>query len=223
MGKHKLGRCNRLDQDSQVSPFRLEGRFLGFAAEDGYKLKLIRLATQSGEYLIKIPKELRPMLYRTLVPGEWVEVSGLAKRDLAKAKLKLKADQIVPTAPTSGGTYQETAFTVSTLSPTAPVERPIEFSNVKQAANPKQETILVCQKSDCCKRGAGALMQTLQQELSDRGLTQQVKIRGTGCMKQCKAGPNLVMPDKSRHSRLRPSEVPTLLDKHFPDTNEIAS
>jgi (2Fe-2S) ferredoxin len=50
--------------------------------------------------------------------------------------------------------------------------------------------------------------------LSDRDLT-QVTIKGTGCMKQCKAGPNIVMPDKTRYSRIRPQDIPNLVDKHF--------
>jgi (2Fe-2S) ferredoxin len=66
-------------------------------------------------------------------------------------------------------------------------------------------------------------MQALQTELDDRGLTDHVTIRGTGCMKQCKAGPNLVMPDKSRYTRIRPDQVAGLIDQHFPGSNEIAS
>lgn len=55
---------------------------------------------------------------------------------------------------------------------------------------PKEQrvaTILMCQKSDCMKRGGKAVCQALQETLSDRGLQNQVTIKGTGCMKQCKA------------------------------------
>jgi (2Fe-2S) ferredoxin len=34
-------------------------------------------------------------------------------------------------------------------------------------------------------------------------------------MKQCKAGPNVVMPDKTRYTRIDAEEIPTVLDKHF--------
>jgi len=52
--------------------------------------------------------------------------------------------------------------------------------------------------------------------LGDRGLTNQVTIRATGCMKNCKAGANLVvMPDKIRYSHITPSDVPELVEKHF--------
>ena len=62
---------------------------------------------------------------------------------------------------------------------------------------------MVCQKSDCMKRGGKAVCQALEAALSDRGLEDQVTIKGTGCMKNCKAGPNLVMPDKTRYSRIQ--------------------
>ncbi|MGF1497759.1 MAG: NAD(P)H-dependent oxidoreductase subunit E [Elainellaceae cyanobacterium] len=88
----------------------------------------------------------------------------------------------------------------------------------RPAANPsskKPATILVCNKSKCCKRGGHEVIEQLEQELSDRQLTDQVKIRRTGCMKQCKAGPNLVMPDKTRYSRIQAGDVPDLVEKHF--------
>lgn len=200
----------------QTSEFNLEGRFLGFAAEEGYKLKILRLATSSGEYRVKVPKELRPVLYRTLVPGEWVQVSGYQKVDAFKGTVKLKADRVVPIGASSG-------ITRPALTSVGPAVQPITESAHRAGRSKPAATILVCQKSDCCKRGANAVINALQNELNDRGLTDQIAIRGTGCMKQCKAGPNLVMPDKSRYTRIRTDEVPALVDKHFPGTDEIAS
>ncbi|MCV3212277.1 (2Fe-2S) ferredoxin domain-containing protein [Plectonema radiosum NIES-515] len=78
-------------------------------------------------------------------------------------------------------------------------------------------TILVCQKSDCMKRGGTGVCRALESALSDRSLSNEVTIKGTGCMKNCKAGPNLVMPDKTRYSRIQEKQVPALLDKHFAD------
>lgn len=210
--------------------FNLEGRFLGFAAEEGYKLKLIRLSTSSGEFYIKLPKELRSSLYRTLVPGEWVQVSGYQKLNPSKGTVKLKAEHVVAITPqqsslqpVSAGCGSASSTTLLGQLPTQLSGQPIATVPVKPSTQTKPSTILVCQKSDCCKRGATSLMKALQTELNDRGLAEQVKIRGTGCMKQCKAGPNLVMPDKSRYTRIHPDQVPALVDKHFPGTQEIAS
>ncbi|GAB4368677.1 MAG: OB-fold nucleic acid binding domain-containing protein [Elainellaceae cyanobacterium] len=188
MSKHK---------DYQVSEIDLEGRFLGFAAKEGYKLKYLRLATATGEQVVKIPKDLRSMLYRTLTPGEWVHVTGEQKHSYKQGTIKLKAHQIYPITP-------------SQLRSAAPL-----VSSPPAKPSTKQETILVCQKSDCCKRGGRALADALKTELSDRGLDDRVAIKPTGCMKQCKAGPNLVMPDKTRYCRIGAKDVSSLVDKHF--------
>lgn len=193
----------------QVSEFELNGCFLGFAAKDGYKLKYLRLSTDAGEYCIKIPKDQRSTLYRSLQPGMAIQVSGYCEFCLKKGTTKFKATYIMPSTseqPQSGSTVR------------LPKEAVDEAPKVEKSAekSPKKANILVCQKSDCCKRGGRALVQALQTELSDRGLTDQVAIKPTGCMKQCKAGPNLIMPDKTRYSRIHASEVSALVDKHFP-------
>ncbi|WP_416665836.1 (2Fe-2S) ferredoxin domain-containing protein [Egbenema bharatensis] len=196
----------------QVSEFALDGCFLGFAAKDGYKLKYLRLSTNAGEYCIKIPKDLRSTLYRTLQPGTQIQVLGYCEFCLKKGTTKFKADQIrsVDGLP-FGSTEQFSRVTGSEVKPIAPQKSEKSEKSAKKAA------IMVCQKSDCCKRGGRALVEALRTEIDDRGLTDQVTIKPTGCMKQCKAGPNLVMPDKTRYSRIRSHEVPSLLDKHFPD------
>lgn len=81
--------------------------------------------------------------------------------------------------------------------------------------------ILVCQKSDCCKLGAREVSRALEEGLRDRGLEGQVAIKGTGCMKQCKAGPNIVMPDKTSYRRVDPREIPDLIDKHLAKAENI--
>jgi (2Fe-2S) ferredoxin len=175
-------------QSDRDPEFQLEGRFLGFAAEaGGYKLKYIRLATATGEQQIKLSKDLRSPLYRLLTPGEWIQVSGSQK--LSSGRMKLKAYQVSPIDPAAQ----------------------------RQAIAPasKSACILVCQKSDCCKRGSREVATALQAELNERGLADQVTIKATGCMKRCKEGANLVMPDKSRHSRVRPRDVEALVDRHI--------
>jgi NADH:ubiquinone oxidoreductase subunit E len=79
----------------------------------------------------------------------------------------------------------------------------------------KKATILMCQKSDCMKRGGKQLCQALIQQLSDRALDESVNIKATGCMKNCKGAPNIIMPDKTRYSGVKAVQVSALLDKHF--------
>lgn len=184
----------------QVSAFSLEGRFLSFEIEDGYKIKRLNLATAEGEVCVKLSKEARASVRGVLTPGDWIWVFGERYTYPDTEEVKYKALLIKQADP--GHTPPLTAST--------PVVPPATTTKPKA-------TILVCQKSDCMKRGGKAVCQRLQQELSDRGLTDQVTIKGVGCMKECKAGPNLVvMPAKARYSRIDAAEIPDVLERHFP-------
>ncbi|EKQ68697.1 Respiratory-chain NADH dehydrogenase 24 Kd subunit [Leptolyngbyaceae cyanobacterium JSC-12] len=191
----------------QISDFSLEGRFLGFEVEDGYKIKRLNLATADGELCIKLSKEARASVRGVLTPGDWICVVGeqytCPETDITKYKACL-IKQAVP--------GQTSAFTTHNLAVAKPDSK---------KAKP-QATILVCQKSDCMKRGGKAMCQALQTTLSDRGLEGQVTIKGVGCMKECKAGPNLVvMPSKARYSRIQATDIPDLIDRHFPQSQAI--
>jgi (2Fe-2S) ferredoxin len=178
-------------QSKEVSQFCLEGRFIEFVIKDGYKLKGLLLGTYDGEYYIKLAKDLRYSFDLRLLPGTWLQVVGEKKCDRKAGKVSLKAERVM-------------SATANTSAPT-------------QTQPPKTKaTILMCQKSDCMKRGGKTLCQALEAALSDRGLEDQVTIKATGCMKNCKGGPNIVMPDKTRYSRIQADQVPLLMDKHFP-------
>ncbi|MGA9381000.1 MAG: (2Fe-2S) ferredoxin domain-containing protein [Phormidium sp.] len=187
-------------KNCQVTEFCVQGQFVGFVLEDDYKIKLLRLETAEGESWIKLSKEARAGLGQVLLPGDWIEVCGDRKLDTEKGAVKLKAYKIKLKA----GVQRQVV--------------PLEA----KAFQPKKKPacILVCQKSDCCKRGAREISQALAQELRDRNLEQDVMIKGTGCMKQCKAGPNIVMPDKTAYRRIDATEVPEILAKHFVTQNQ---
>lgn len=179
--------------------FALEGRFLGYAANDRGKLKFIRLGS-TNEHHIKLSKHLRS---QRLSPGEWIQVAGIRQVNLVTGEIKLKAEELTIARPLS-------------LTPTA-------LPPVITSKPSKPETILVCQKSDCCKLGAKAIATALQTAIQEQGLTNQVIVKGTGCMKQCKAGPNLVMPDKTRYTKISPKAVPALIEQHFDSAAQFSS
>ncbi|MEH2305988.1 (2Fe-2S) ferredoxin domain-containing protein [Nostoc sp.] len=190
----------------EVSEFCLEGRFINFVIKDGYKLKGLMLGTHEGESYIKLAKHLRAAFDLRLPSGTWLQVVGYKKHDLKDGTVTLKAERVMAARSDIGR--------VETI---APVQEPPCIDNVKVKPAKAKATILVCQKSDCMKRGGKAVCQALEAALSDRGLEDQVTIKGTGCMKNCKAGPNLVMPDKTRHSRIQAAQVPALMNQHFGD------
>lgn len=186
----------------QTTVFNLEGRFLGFEIEDGYKIKRLNLLTAHGELCIKLSKEARASVKGVLTPGDWLWVAGEQSTCLETGIIKYKAASIKPAAPGQKRTE-------STI--------PVPTQTSESAKAKPQATILYCQKSDCMKRGGNGVCQALQATLSDRELEGQVKLKGTGCMKNCKAGPNIVvMPEKACYSRITANDVPAIIDKHFP-------
>jgi (2Fe-2S) ferredoxin len=188
-----MGKCQAI----QASEFALEGLFLGYDTS-GSKLKYIRLANTS-EYKVKLSKDLRSQL---LIPGEWLHLAGTRKTNPITGEVKLKAETLTRAIPPC---FADTARVAANPKP----------------ANPKPtkpETILVCQKSDCCKLGAKAIATALNNAIQEQGLSNQVTVKGTGCMKRCKAGPNIVMPDRTRYTKISPKAIPALIEQHFTPT-----
>ncbi|HEY9802003.1 MAG TPA: (2Fe-2S) ferredoxin domain-containing protein [Leptolyngbyaceae cyanobacterium] len=198
-----MGVCHSKD----VSEFCLEGRFIEFVIKDGYKLKGLLLLTADGECYVKLAKHLRFTFDWRLPAGTLLQVVGQKKYDAKTGKVTLKAERVMA----ASGEVQR----VQTISP---IQEIPATENTQAKPQKAKATILVCQKSDCMKRGGKAVCQALEAALSDRGLEDQVTIKGTGCMKNCKAGPNVVMPDKTRYTRIQADQVPTVMNKHFADS-----
>jgi len=180
--------------NSQVTEFCFEGRFLDFVIKDGYKLKGLVLWTSEGECYIKLAKHLRSAFDLRLPPGTWLQVVGTKQYNAKKDQVTLVAERVMAASADMGTVVEQ---------------------NLAKTKPDKVQTILVCQKSDCMQRGGKALCQALESELTNYGLENSVAIKGTGCMKNCKAGPNLVMPDKTRYSKVKAEQVADLIDKHF--------
>lgn len=213
----------RFIKEGKVSPFYLEGRFIGFVGDVEEKPKRIRVATAEGERYIKLSKELRYSIRGVLQPGDWVEIFGELKLKDKTSELKLKASRLKVTAPALKGLVKEDREEPGAL---ATKDKKTQNSSTNSSQNlnhtpptpaPKSKAcVMVCQKSSCRKRGADKVCQALTESLHDHGLEDQVAIKGTGCMKQCKQGPCVVvMPDKSRYTGLAPQEIPKLVEKHF--------
>lgn len=207
-----------------VSEFYLEGEILGLIIEDGCKLKYLRISSDRGvEYLVKLCKELRSFLSPILTPGLKVQIVGEKELNLKNGKIKLKARSLKLAQGNDDRSHEHldstnvpvAVWTDDRATGKTQVTSPTAAQTVKARAK-TQTKILVCQKSDCQKRGGAAVCKALENALNARGLEDQVTVQGTGCLKQCKAGPNIVlMPDKTRYSRIAPAEVPAIIDKHF--------
>ncbi len=192
----------------EISEFSLEGRFLGFDIKNGDKIKHLRISTAQGEVSIKISKQLRPELDYSTKPGEWVKVTGQKKLNLNTGKIKHKAYNFNKYLPH----YPKVDIDIKLdIKPDIKPDIKIISPPVKNKA-----CILVCQKSDCWKRGGKDVCQVLTDTLRDRGLNEEITVKTTGCLKQCKVGPNIIMPDKTHYRKIAVSEIPAVVDKHFP-------
>jgi (2Fe-2S) ferredoxin len=191
--------------EERISEFNLVGQLLGFIIKEGYKIKYLRIAFKEHEYWIKPDHEIREELIQTITPGCWVEIQGIAKQSLKTGKLKLKANSV-----------QRVAISTTCQIPvTLPQSQAVKSETAKAS-------ILICQKSDCWKRGGKEVCQVLEKNLRDRDLADKVQIKLTGCLKQCKHGPNVVvMPDKARYSQVTPECVTPLLEKHFAGHDQL--
>ncbi|WP_017306661.1 (2Fe-2S) ferredoxin domain-containing protein [Spirulina subsalsa] len=183
----------------KTSTFEQVGQLLGFVMKDGEKIKYLRLVIHNQEYWLKVPKSLRKTLDPSLYPGCWVKVSGTQKRSGKTGKFKYKAIALQPV-------FNDFPSPSPRVSPP-----PILSTPPSQKAK-----ILICQKSNCRQRGGSGLCSALDEYLRDRGLENQVQIKATGCLNQCKKGPAMVvLPDKAKYTQVTPRKLPQLLNQHF--------
>ncbi|NES06924.1 MAG: (2Fe-2S) ferredoxin domain-containing protein [Okeania sp. SIO2F4] len=209
--------------------FSLEGKVQEVTIKDDYKLKYVHVQTTAGNsYVVKVAKRLRRNFSSVLKPGLGVKMTGEMTVCQKTGEEGLKAFNIIPdfsnnsTTPCQNHTVE---LIGNSSSPLIELKLPetehicsksqkVTGGNAKCAG--KKAQILVCQKSDCQKRGAGKVCQALSEALIDRGLQDQVTIKKTGCLKKCKAGPNMViMPNKAKYSRISSAEIPEVIEKHF--------
>ena len=218
---------SKLTKEEKISPFYLQGRLVGFVGDFGEKPKRLRVAVAEGELYIKLAKELRYSLRGVLQPGDWIEIFGEKKLKSKTGELKLKAFQVKLATPLRQPSSKEPGtgntenlgegLSVPLSFAPSPISKPKAFINQPPVAVPKTKAcVMVCQKSSCRKRGADQVCQAVTESLREHGLEEQVAIKGTGCMKQCKQGPCVVfMPDKSRYIQVEPQQIDRLVEKHF--------
>ncbi len=186
----------------QLANFQIVAKFLGVILKDGYRIKYLRVAIATQEYRVKLPKELSQNFDPNLAVGSWLEIKGTQALDRKKGILKLEASSFCNANPAN--------ISLTEIVNTETTETAIAKKKEKPAC------ILICQKSDCWQHGGKEVYQRLEEELQDRGLSDRVQLQKTGCQKQCKQAPNLVvMPNKDKHSYVKPSQVDGLLNRYF--------
>ncbi len=201
-------------------PFLHTGRLLGFIFKKDGQIKQLRLATAQGELTLKVAKFLRPTLTQILQPGDWIQVQGEAKGHAIAAKPEDVADSSlthVGAAPTTRlKVTQIQRMNTADLQGLVPAATGEMVPILPTPPMAKSATILMCQKSSCMKRGGKAVCHALSEALAHRPDGDRITIQGTGCMKHCQAGPIVVMPDKTRHTKVKAKAVAAIVAAHCP-------
>jgi hypothetical protein len=187
--------------------FTLEGQFLGFVIDqDDNKFKYLRMVVADDEVQIKLSKQARASLFRSLEehsflglrPWDFVRVTGEKTLDRTAGILKLKAEQITILQVNQSAEIQPTQE-VNCQNPT-----PCPAKAKKLSASKSQTKLLVCHRSSCQKRGGRRQHQAIESMLRDRGLHE--------CVVKCSMAPNIVlMPGKKRLSGMKPEAIAELL------------
>lgn len=147
----------------------LKGQYTGALRSDKGKLKGLLLNTGGQEQAVKLPKYLRPMLVREIMPNAYIQVWAYPDGD------SWRGINILPLS-------DDEQLSIRSALPPAP-----------QITAPKDQTVCiqVCGKGKCCKQGSRQLGQLLQAEVAANPALEHVSIEFTGCMKACKQGPNM--------------------------------
>ncbi|WP_036480088.1 (2Fe-2S) ferredoxin domain-containing protein [Myxosarcina sp. GI1] len=177
-----------------VSEFTITGKLEDLTISNGDRVKYLQLSTEAETYSIKVAKEKKRVLSQHLKPGCWLKAIGMRK-------CKLEREE-----------FEYIAYRIELLA--EPVSEQLATQTAVATAKPKAK-VLFCQNSTCWKKGGKAVCELLTSELQAKGIADRVEIKTTGCLKQCKQAPNMViMPGGIRHSRVRPTQVPTFIE-HF--------
>jgi (2Fe-2S) ferredoxin len=183
-------------------PFSLVGRLEGYTFGKGGKIRRLLIETSQDIHSIKLThlcriELLRSILNKEIQQGSWLTVLGRQKVDKKGVVKHLKAKEIVP------------ALVKTTLLPPI-MAKPI----LVPAPQGSKTKILVCQKSDCCKRGSAQLQAAIETVIDDRNLTHQVSVKAVGCLKHCSKGPVIAI-DKTRYKEADVRAVERFLDERF--------
>ena len=183
-----------------TSSFSFQGKLAKIKREKN-KVKYIKLATSEGKYWIKIGKKLRQEV-ANLSKGSKLEIVGKTKQAQPKGKIRYKA-QAIAIVPQQANIPPVKTKTVSLA--------PVFEGKTKSKAK-----VLICQKSNCWKKGGKKVFEELESVLKDRNLGDTVQIKKTGCLNKCKKAPNLVMlPDKAKYTKVQPKQVKGFVEKHL--------
>ncbi|MDB9526564.1 (2Fe-2S) ferredoxin domain-containing protein [Oscillatoria sp. CS-180] len=159
----------------------LKGQFVEVLRSEKGKIKGLVVRTDRQDYAIKLPKYLRPVLVCELSPSAFVQVWAYQDED------KWRGINIMPLVDTEAAALRE-----------AWADRPQPKPEAETLESPRSLCVQVCTKGKCFKQGGKQILQTLQSAADTNPDLQHVSVKGVGCMKACKKGPNIRLSSSNK-------------------------
>jgi (2Fe-2S) ferredoxin len=77
-------------------------------------------------------------------------------------------------------------------------------------------SMMLCGGTGCIASGGLKVRDALEEELSRKGLEEEISVTLTGCNGFCAAGPIVIVhPDEIFYEKLKPEDIPLLVEEHF--------
>jgi NADH:ubiquinone oxidoreductase subunit F (NADH-binding)/(2Fe-2S) ferredoxin/NAD-dependent dihydropyrimidine dehydrogenase PreA subunit len=82
--------------------------------------------------------------------------------------------------------------------------------------NPDHKWIAICQGTGCVSSASREIYESLQEEIKNKNLDDQVEVRRTGCFGLCEKGPLvLIHPDETFYTHVKPRDVKDIIETHI--------
>lgn len=77
-----------------------------------------------------------------------------------------------------------------------------------------RSNVLVCGGTGCTSSNSEKIIEKLKEEISAKGLDQEVNVVRTGCFGLCALGPIMIVyPEGAFYSRVTPEDVPEIVEE----------
>ncbi|MGN1086612.1 MAG: NAD(P)H-dependent oxidoreductase subunit E, partial [Porcipelethomonas sp.] len=84
------------------------------------------------------------------------------------------------------------------------------------ASSKYERHVLVCGGTGCTSSGSSKIIEALETELKNKGLTEKVQIVKTGCFGLCALGPIMIVyPEGSFYSMVKHEDIPKIVEEHL--------
>ena len=76
--------------------------------------------------------------------------------------------------------------------------------------------VLVCGGTGCTSSNSQQIIEALEKEIGEQGLSEEIKVVRTGCFGLCALGPIMIVyPEGCFYSRVKPEDVKEIVDEHL--------